>query len=149
MLELREKYNNVRASSRGCSFVITARVQLCEGFPALVFHTTSAACICAMRLLDAAMVGCAAFCCSVRQMVSLSVRQKADLQDLKSRLRDKEEELEALREEVAAVREQVLMDQQRQEAGVRRRRPSQVSDSDASTTPVVRPYASPLEHHVC
>ena len=43
------------------------------------------------------------------QMVTLTVRQRASLQDLTSRLRDKEDELEALRQEAATLREQALL----------------------------------------
>ncbi len=60
------------------------------------------------------------------QMVGLSVRQKAELQDLKNRLRDKDEEMEALREEVAAVKEQMIASQQQFAAGIRQR-PGRVS----------------------
>lgn len=42
-------------------------------------------------------------------MVTLTVRQRASLQDLTSRLRDKEDELEALRQEAATLREQALL----------------------------------------
>ena len=54
-------------------------------------------------------------------MVTLSVRQKAEMQDMKHRLRDREEEIEALREEIAATKDQLVQVQASATTGVRHR----------------------------